>query len=215
MKTDFEIPIFPLEGVIVFPGSILPLNIFEKRYLNMIDDCLKTDTRLIGIIQPLSRIKKDLNSFKNTVGCYGKIIKFEETEKQTYLISIKGRSRFKIKKSSLTKKGYIKSQISDSDFNDYENDINYDKNFKFSNSNALKTVLKSYLKTKKLLSNWDYINETSNLDLVNQLSMICPFSIQEKQMLLESNSANDRYILLTSILQNAILSNEEKKSFKH
>ena len=215
MKTDFEIPIFPLEGVIVFPGSILPLKKNKKRYLNMIDDCLKTDTRLIGIIQPLSRIKKDLNSFKNTVGCYGKIIKFEETEKQTYLISIKGRSRFKIKKSSLTKKGYIKSQISDSDFNDYENDINYDKNFKFSNSNALKTVLKSYLKTKKLLSNWDYINETSNLDLVNQLSMICPFSIQEKQMLLESNSANDRYILLTSILQNAILSNEEKKSFKH
>ena len=143
------------------------------------------------------------------------LFRSEETEKQTYLISIKGRSRFKIKKSSLTKKGYIKSQISDSDFNDYENDINYDKNFKFSNSNALKTVLKSYLKTKKLLSNWDYINETSNLDLVNQLSMICPFSIQEKQMLLESNSANDRYILLTSILQNAILSNEEKKSFKH
>ena len=63
MKTDFEIPIFPLEGVIVLPGSILPLNIFEKRYLNMIDDCLKTDSKLIGIIQPLSRIKKDLNAF--------------------------------------------------------------------------------------------------------------------------------------------------------
>ena len=58
MKTDFEIPVFPLEGVIVFPGSVLPLNIFEKRYLNMINDCLKTDTRLIGIIQPLSKEKK-------------------------------------------------------------------------------------------------------------------------------------------------------------
>ena len=215
MKTDFEIPIFPLEGVIVFPGSILPLNIFEKRYLKMIDDCLKTDSKLIGIIQPLSRIKKDLNSFKNSVGCYGKIIKYEETDKKTYLISLKGRSRFRIKSSYLTEKGYLKSTISENDFKEDLEEINNCKTFKFSNSNDLKTILKSYLKTKKLSSNWDYINATSNLDLVNQLSMICPFSIQEKQMLLESNSINDRYILLKSILQNAALSNEEKKSLKH
>ena len=215
MKTDFEIPIFPLEGVIVLPGSILPLNIFEKRYLNMIDDCLKTDSKLIGIIQPLSRIKKDLNTFINNVGCYGKIVKYEETDKKTYLISLKGRSRFRIKKTHLTQKGYLKSYISENEFKDDTDEINIDKNFKFSNSNALKTVLKSYLKNKKLSSNWDYINATSNLDLVNQLSMICPFSIQEKQMLLESNSINDRYILLTSILQNPTSSNEEKKSLKH
>ena len=215
MKTDFEIPIFPLEGVIVLPGSVLPLNIFEKRYLNMIDDCLKTDSKLIGIIQPLSRIKKNLNAFTNSIGCYGKIIKYEETDKKTYFISLKGRSRFRIKKTYLTKKGYLKSCISENDFKDDTDEIDIDKNFKFSNSNALKTVLKSYLKDKKLSSNWDYINATSNLDLVNQLSMICPFSIQEKQMLLESNSINDRYILLTSILQNSISSNEEKNSFKH
>ena len=215
MKTDFEIPIFPLEGVIVLPGSVLPLNIFEKRYLNMIDDCLKTDSKLIGIIQPLSRIKKNLNAFTNSIGCYGKIIKYEETDKKTYFISLKGRSRFRIKKTYLTKKGYLKSCISENDFKDDTDEINFEKNFKFSNSNALKTVLKSYLKNKKLSSNWDYINATSNLDLVNQLSMICPFSIQEKQMLLESNSINDRYILLTSILQNSTSSNEEKKSLKH
>ena len=82
MKTEIEIPKFPLEGVILFPGSILPLNIFEKRYLNMIDDCLKKNIRLIGIIQPLTRIKKDLNSYQNIVGCYGKIIRFEETDKK-------------------------------------------------------------------------------------------------------------------------------------
>ena len=215
MKTDFEIPIFPLEGVIVLPGSILPLNIFEKRYLNMIDDCLKTDSKLIGIIQPLSRIKKDLNTFINNVGCYGKIVKYEETDKKTYLISLKGCSRFRIKTTYLTQRGYLKSCISENDFKDDTDEINFEKNFKFSNSNALKTVLKSYLKNKKLSSNWDYINATSNLDLVNQLSMICPFSIQEKQMLLESNSINDRYILLTSILQNSTSSNEEKKSLKH
>ena len=215
MKTDFEIPIFPLEGVIVFPGSVLPLNIFEKRYLNMIDDSLKTDLKLIGIIQPLSRKKKDLDSFKNSVGCYGKIIKYEETDKKTYLISLRGLSRFRIKTSYLTKKGYLKSHITENDFKDDIEEVNNDKNFKFSNSNSLKTILKSYLKIKKLSSNWDYINQMSNIDLVNQLSMICPFSIQEKQMLLESSSMNDRYILLTSILQNATLSNEENRSIKH
>ena len=215
MKTDFEIPIFPLEGVIVFPGSVLPLNIFEKRYLNMIDDSLKTDLKLIGIIQPLSRKKKDLDSFKNSVGCYGKIIKYEETDKKTYLISLRGLSRFRIKTSYLTKKGYLKSHITENDFKDDIDEVNNDKNFKFSNSNSLKTILKSYLKIKKLSSNWDYINQMSNLNLVNQLSMICPFSIQEKQMLLESRSMNDRYILLTSILQNATLSNEENRSIKH
>ena len=68
MKTDFEIPVFPLEGVIVFPGSLLPLNIFEKKYLNMIDHSLKTNTRSIGIVQPLTKETKDLNSFQNTVG---------------------------------------------------------------------------------------------------------------------------------------------------
>ena len=215
MKTDIEIPIFPLEGVILFPGSILPLNIFEKRYLNMIDDCLKKNIRLIGIIQPLTRIKKDLNSYQNIVGCYGKIIRFEETEKKTYLISLKGVSRFRIKTSYLTKQGYVKSQISELDFKKDKSNTDMDEIFKYSNSNALKTVLKSYLRTKKLESNWDYINATPNLDLVNQLSMICPFSIQEKQMLLESNTINDRYILLISILQNATISNEEKSSIRH
>ena len=215
MKPDIEIPIFPLEGVILFPRSVLPLNIFEKRYLNMIDDILKTDKRLIGMIQPLTRSKEDLNSLENIVGCYGKIIKFEETEKKTYLISLKGLSRFRIKKSSLTERGYIKSQISEKDFKNDKSNINDDKNFKFSSSNDLKTVLKSYLKTKNLSSNWDYIKTISNVNLVNQISMICPFSIQEKQMLLESNSINDRYILLISILQNATITNEENISFKH
>ena len=215
MKTDFEIPVFPLEGVIVFPGSVLPLNIFEKRYLNMINHCLKTDTRLIGIIQPLSKEKNDLNSFQNIVGCYGKIVKFEETDKKTYLISLKGLSRFRIKSSYLTEHGYINSHITKKDFKDDQNNIKDYKSFKFLNNNSLKTVLKSYLNKNKLSSNWDYINATSNLELVNQLAMICPFSSQEKQMLLESHSINDRYILLTSILQNKTLSNEEKTSIKH
>ena len=210
----FDIPIFPLDNVILLPGSFLPLNIFEKRYLNMVDDALKTSSRLIGIIQPLMNKKENIESFENTIGCYGKIIKFEETEKKTYLISLKGLSRFRVINIQLIKRGYLRSKVS---VETYKNDLNELKtnNFKFINDKSLKTILKSYLKFKKLESNWNYINSCSNWDLTNQLSMICPFSTHEKQMLLESKSIDDRYILLLSILENTVKLNEKENQIRH
>ena len=198
----------------MLPGSLLPLNIFEKRYLNMVDDALKTSSRLIGIIQPLMNKKENIESFENTIGCYGRIIKFEETEKETYLISLKGLSRFRVINIKLLKRGYLSSKVS---VKTYKNDLNDLKtnNFKFINDKSLKTILKSYLKFKKLESNWNYINSCSNLDLTNQLSMICPFSTHEKQMLLESKSIDDRYILLLSILENTIKLNEKENQIRH
>ena len=209
-----DIPIFPLDNVIMLPGSLLPLNIFEKRYLNMVDDALKTSSRLIGIIQPLMNKKENIESFENTIGCYGRIIKFEETEKETYLISLKGLSRFRVINIQLIKRGYLSSKVS---VKTYKNDLNELKtnNFKFINDKSLKTILKSYLKFKKLDSNWNYINACSNLVLTNQLSMICPFSTHEKQMLLESKSIDDRFTLLLSILENTVNLNEEENQIKH
>ena len=209
-----DIPIFPLDNVIMLPGSYLPLNIFEKRYLNMVDDVLKTGLRLIGIIQPLMKKKENIDSFENAIGCYGKIIKFEETENENYLISLKGLTRFRVIKSQLIKRGYLNSKVS---VETYQNDLNELKtnNFKFTNDKRLKTILKSYLKFKKLDSNWNYINSCSNLDLTNQLSMICPFSTHEKQMLLESKSIDDRFTLLLSILQNTVNLNEEENQIRH
>ena len=211
---NLDIPIFPLDNVIILPGAFLPLNIFEKRYLNMFDDALKTSSRLIGIIQPLMNKKEKIETFENTIGCYGRIIKFEETENETYLISLKGLSRFRVINSQLIKRGYISSKVS---VETYKNDLNELKtnNFKFNNDKNLKTILKSYLKFKKLDSNWNYINSCSNLDLTNQLSMICPFSTHEKQMLLESKSIDDRYILLLSILENTVKLNEEENQIRH
>ncbi len=209
-----NIPIFPLDNVIILPGSLLPLNIFENRYLNMIDDALKSSTRLIGMVQPFMYEKKKIKAFDNAIGCYGKIIKFEETENKTYLISLKGLSRFSIIKSQLLKRGYISSKISTET---YKNDLNDLKtnHFKFTNDKSLKLILKSYLEFKKIDSNWNYINSCSNLDLTNQLSMICPFSNHEKQMLLEARSIEDRYILLLSILENTVKLNDEKNKIIH
>ncbi len=214
-KSVYEIPIFPLDGVIILPGSLLPLNVFEKRYLNMVNDSLKTNSRLIGIVQPIMKNQDKDPCFKNIVGCYGKIVKFEETEQNTYLISIKGLCRFKIIDSYLVKKGYISSNISTENFKNDLNQISTFKNFRFADDNRLKMTLKSYLKLKKLDSNWNYINSCSNINLVNQLSMVCPFSAHEKQMLLESNSIEERYILLVSILQNTVNPNEEQNKIKH
>jgi hypothetical protein len=180
----------------------------------MFDDALKTSSRLIGIIQPFMNKKENIESFENIIGCYGRIIKFEETEKETYLISLKGLSRFRVINIKLIKRGYLSSKVS---VKTYKNDLNELKtnNFKFINDKSLKTILKSYLKFKKLESNWNYINSCSNLDLTNQLSMICPFSTHEKQMLLESKSIDDRYILLLSILENTIKLNEKENQIRH
>ena len=209
-----DIPIFPLDNVIMLPGSFLPLNVFEKRYINMVDDALKTSSRLVGIIQSLMNNKENIDTYENAVGCYGRIIKFEETQNETYLISLKGLSRFRVINSQLIKRGYLNSKVS---LETYKNDLNELKtnNFKFTNDKSLKTILKNYLKYKKLDSNWNYINSCSNLDLTNQLSMICPFSTHEKQMLLESKSIDDRYILLLSILENTVKLNEEENQIRH
>ena len=214
-NSNIEIPIFPLDGVIILPGSLLPLNIFEKRYLNMVEDSLKTNSRLIGVVQPIMKKQNKDPSFKNIIGCFGRIVKFEETEQNTYLISLKGLSRFKILDSNLIKRGYIKSIISTSNFQNDLNQISNDKSFKFADDKRLKMTLKSYFKSKKIDSNWSYINSCSNLNLINQLSMICPFSPHEKQMLLESISIDERYILLVSILQNTVNPNEEQNQIKH
>ena len=213
-SNKLNIPIFPLDNVIMLPGSFLPLNIFEKRYLNMFEDTLKTSSRLIGIIQPLMNNKEDIESFENVIGCYGRIIKFEETENGNYLISLKGLSRFRVIKTQLIKRGYLSSKVS---FETFKNDSNELKtnNFKFINDKSLKMILKSFLKSKKLDTNWNYINSCSNLDLTNQLSMICPFSTHEKQMLLESKSIDDRYILLLSILENTVKLNEKENEIRH
>ena len=118
-------------------------------------------------------------------------------------------------RSNLIKRGYINSNISTENFKNDLNQTNKNENFKFADDKRLKMSLKTYLKIKKLDSNWNYINSCSNVNLIDQLSMICPFSVHEKQMLLESSSIDERYILLVSILQNVVNVNEEKNQIKH
>tara|TARA_B100000029_G_scaffold220335_1_gene218069 strand:- start:766 stop:1413 length:648 start_codon:yes stop_codon:yes gene_type:complete len=202
MKKDFEfpnkIPIFPLSNFIIFPNTNVPLNIFEPRYIQMIDDCMKGN-RLIGIIQPKKTgdLKKP-NLYQ--VGCVGKITSFNETEDGRYLIVINGICRFKIIEELINDKLYRECKIS---FDNYISDLDENKKeeIKLLNLKSIFKDLKILFKKQGYLINWEDI-EKQNIDqTINTLSMASPFSLEEKQVLLETNTLADRNKKLEEILK--------------
>lgn len=214
MISPFEIPVFPLKGIIVFPLSFLPLNIFEPRYLSMVDDALKTDERMIGIVQPKVTSKSN-NLTIHEIGCLTKIIKFEELEDRRFLITLKGISRFRAVSEELTSRGYKNAKINFKSFEDDEKISFEDKKFKYKDDKRLKIALKNYIDKNNIKGDLDYIDSCDNKFLINQISMLCPFNSEEKQMLLESRLIEDRYILLISILEDNLISEKNQNAIKH
>ena len=214
MISSFEIPVFPLKGIIVFPLSFLPLNIFEPRYLSMVDDALKTDERMIGIVQPKVTSKSN-NLTIHEIGCLTKIIKFEELENRRFLITLKGISRFRAVSEELTSRGYKNAKINFKSFEDDEKISFEDKKFKYKDDKRLKIALKNYIDKNNIKGDLDYIDSCDNKFLINQISMLCPFNSEEKQMLLESRLIEDRYILLISILEDNLISEKNQNAIKH
>ena len=214
MISPFEIPVFPLKGIIVFPLSFLPLNIFEPRYLSMVDDALKTDERMIGIVQPKVTSKSN-NLTIHEIGCLTKIIKFEELENRRFLITLKGISRFRAVSEELTSRGYKNAKINFKSFEDDEKISFEDKKFKYKDDKRLKIALKNYIDKNNIKGDLDYIDSCDNKFLINQISMLCPFNSEEKQMLLESRLIEDRYILLISILEDNLISEKNQNAIKH
>ena len=171
------LPVFPLSGVLLLPGGELPLNIFEPRYIKMIDDSMKTD-RIIGMIQPRNKNKTpELYS----IGCAGRITNFNETGDGRYLIIIKGISRFKILKEINNSKPYRECEVS---FDEYSKDIieNYNE-IKFSDLELIFKNLKSLFKKKGYIINWKDLEKQSLDQTINTLAMASPFSLEEKQIL--------------------------------
>ena len=214
MISTNKIPIFPLEGVIVFPFSFLPLNIFEPRYLSMVEDVLKTKDRVLGIVQPNKVTSKANNLTVHEIGCLTKIIKFEELDKRL-LITLKGISRFRAISEELTSSGYKRAKINFESFEDDEKFIVEDENFKYRDDKRLKIALKNYIDKNNIKGDLDYIDSCDNKFLINQISMLCPFNSEEKQMLLESKLIEDRYILLISLLEDNLISEKNQNAIKH
>ena len=204
------IPIFPLKGVVMFPDTYLPLNIFEPRYLKMIDYAISNENRLIGMIQPKnSNVSNEISLF-HRVGCAGKIIKFEETDDNRYLITLKGLSRFNLLSEKTNHNNFREANI---DWENFNKDMN--ENFKPTDFKMLKTTLKKYFKSKKIRANMDAIDTFTDYNFVDQITMICPLANNEKQLLLETTSILKRKKLLQTILDSYISEENISDISKH
>ena len=184
-----QLPIFPLNGAILFTETSLPLNIFEERYIKMTLDSLKSN-RMIGIIQP-----KNNNNELFQMGCIGKITSYIETPDYRLVLNLEGVCRFVLSERNLTPQGYYQASI---DFQDYLDDLN---NMEPDlDRNSLIQKYTNFFKMKKLDIDKEVLAETSNLQLLSTLAMLAPFNKIDKQAILESPNILSRITTINSIL---------------
>ena len=193
-----KIAIFPLSNFIIFPKTTVPLNIFETRYIDMINDSMKTN-KIIGMIQPKS-IKKSLSDVPllHQIGCLGKITSFKEIDDGRYLIDLRGLIRFKISKEIKSDKSYRMCEVN---YETYLNDLNEKKeDLKFSDLEIIFKNLKSLFEKRGFIINWKSLEKQSLDEIINALAMASPFSLEEKQVLLEAVSLDIRKNKIAEIL---------------
>jgi len=202
-KLPNKIPVFPLSNFIIFPKTIVPLNIFEPKYLKMVDDAMK-NSRIIGMIQPKKTFNNSVPELYD-VGCVGKITSFNETEDGKYLIVLNGLSRFKILEEVKNDKLYRECIIS---FDQFKEDVNSKKEeIKFSDLELIFKKLKTLFQKKGYIINWNELKKQSLDQTINTLSIASPFSLEEKQALLETENLSIRKSKLEEILNTYIVDN--------
>ena len=193
-----KIAVFPLSNAIFFPRTVLPLNIFEERYLQLVNDCIKNQ-RIFGMIQPKrnNNIKsKKIGPELYKVGCLGKIINFDETDDRRLTITLSGLSRFKVIEEINNDKLYREFTV---DYSMFVDDLNSNKLSKIDNNNLISKI-KMYFKKKKYYLDWNLLEKLDHEQLINTICMIAPLSIEEKQKLLETEKIKDKLNILNQIL---------------
>ena len=191
-----SIPVFPLSNFIIFPKTTVPLNIFEPRYIDMIDDSMKSD-KIIGMIQPKVSNSTDIPEL-HKVGCLGKINSFKETDDGRYLIELKGLIRFQKIKEIETDKKY---RILEVNYKDFSQDLDQQKEeVKFTDLELIFKDLKSLFERRGFVINWKALEKQSLDETINALAMASPFSLEEKQMLLEAKNLDNRKNKISQIL---------------
>ena len=205
-----KLPVFPLSNFIIFPKTTVPLNIFEPRYIQMIDDAMKGD-RIIGIIQPKkSGDLKKPNLYD--VGCAGKITSFNETEDGRILIILNGICRFKVNSEINSEKLYRECEVQ---YNYFSNDISKKSNeVNFSDLNIIMENMKKFFKKQGYIVNLKDLDKEDLSKTLNDLSMASPFSLEEKQILLECLDVNIRKEKMELILNNYIKDEFENKTLQ-
>ena len=192
-----KIPVFPLSNFIIFPKTTVPLNIFEPRYIDMINDSMKSN-KLIGMIQPKTSNIKQIKPELHEVGCLGKITSFRETEDGRFLIEVKGLIRFRKITELSTENKY---RVLEVDFKNFYQDLEDKKeNLKFSDLELIFKDLKSLFEKRGFIINWKALEKQSLDETINALAMASPFSLEEKQVLLEAISLDVRKSKIAEIL---------------
>jgi Lon protease-like protein len=191
------IPVFPISNFIIFPKTTVPLNIFEPRYIQMINESMKSN-KLIGMVQPKSSSTNQSIPILHEVGCLGKITSFKETEDGRYLIELRGLIRFKIIKEIESSKKFREFKI---DFQEFFDDLE-EKNeeIKYSDLELIFKDLKSLFKKRGFIINWKELEKQSLNETINALAMASPFTLEEKQALLEAENLNIRKNKIADIL---------------
>ena len=209
-KFPNRISVFPLSNFIFFPNTNVPLNIFEPRYIKMINDSMKS-SRLIGMVQPKKNIGKSFESLYD-IGCLGKITSFSETQDGRYLIVLNGLSRFKIIEEIKNDKLYRECRIS---FDDFQNDTDINKeDIKFSDLKLIFKDFKNFFEKKGFAINWNELEKQSLDQTINALAMGSPFSLEEKQILLETKNLSMRKDKLEEILKTYVLDNFDNSTLQ-
>tara|TARA_B100001057_G_scaffold127976_1_gene126961 strand:+ start:2000 stop:2650 length:651 start_codon:yes stop_codon:yes gene_type:complete len=194
-----KLAVFPLSNFIIFPKTAVPLNIFEPRYIEMINDSMKTN-KLVGMIQPKESRENNNNNTPqlHQIGCMGKITTFKETDDARYIIELKGIIRFEIKNEIQSNKKYRECEVS---FENYYDDLeNKKENIKFSDLELIFKDLKSLFEKRGFIINWKALEKQSLDETINALAMASPFTIEEKQVLLEAKSLDMRKTKIAEIL---------------
>jgi Lon protease-like protein len=192
LKLPNIIPIFPLSGIIYFPKTNLPLNIFEPRYLALVDDCVKSN-KYMGMIQ----LKKNTSNVY-TVGCLGKITENKKTKDGRVLINLTGISRFKIEKEIDNNKDYREFKVS---YDEFIDDLNDEKLTKIETIKDLSEKTKVFFKRNGLMLNWKEFEKLDQDQRINTLAMIAPISNEEKQTILESCNIESKMKTLSEIIE--------------
>ena len=202
MKKNLDLPtilpIFPLPGALLLPKSKLPLHIFEPKYLEMVDEVLKNPFRLIGMLQTKqTSTVSDIGNLYG-IGCAGRISNFSETDDGRYMITLSGVSRFKIVKLVESFSPYIKAEVEWRDFSEDQEKTKIDNDF---DRDSFFSLLKKYFAIKGLKTDWESLREADEEIIVNSLSMLCPFDVEEKQALLESKNLKERRKMINTLME--------------
>ena len=201
-----QIPIFPLPSALLLPGGQLPLNIFEPRYLAMIEDALGAPGRLIGMVQPMDE-QGDLFG----IGCAGRISYFQETGDGRYMIALNGVCRFHLNNHQITSRGY---RLADVDWSEFLADLDNEGDG-IADRDRMFSVMRRYFDVRGFEADWDQIERSDDDSILNTLAMVCPFDVAEKQALLEAEGMASRANLLIAMMEMALHEDDDPNDARH